>query len=122
MIYPPVFKYARASEEVTALLGSAPLRVYMFGRAPQNVAYPYAVWQVVAGSPENYITNTPDIDAFTTQIDVYARDSDEARRCAMALRDAFEPYGHVVSWRGETRDDETESFRSGFDVDWWVDR
>ena len=122
MIYPPVFKYARASEEVTALLGSAPLRVYMFGRAPQNVAYPYAVWQVVAGSPENYITNTPDIDAFTTQIDVYARDSDEARRCGMALRDAFEPYGHVVSWRGETRDDETESFRSGFDVDWWVDR
>jgi Protein of unknown function (DUF3168). len=122
MSYPPVFKYAAASPAVTALLGSNPTRVYMFGMAPQNVAYPYAVWQMVGGAPENYLTNTPNIDAFTTQIDVYATTANAARACAMALRDAFEPYGHVTSWRGESRDDETQSYRCSFDVDWWVNR
>src|SRR5690606_37979010 len=96
MSYPPVFKYAAASPAVTALLGSNRPRVYMFGMAPQNVAYPYAVWQMVGGAPENYLTNTPNIDAFTTQIDVYATTANAARACAMALRDAFEPYGHVT--------------------------
>ena len=122
-MYPPVFKYAFASADVKSLLGSNPLRVYMFGMAPQNVAYPYAVWQVVSGSPENYINGLPDIDGFTTQIDVYATSAAKARECAKALRDAFEPYGHVVSWRGESRDEgDTESYRSSFDVDWWTDR
>jgi len=120
--YLPIFKYAAASAQVQALLGSNPVRFYMFGRAPQNVVYPYAVWQIISGSPENYITNTPDIDMFGIQVDVYARGADEARNCALALRDAIEPYAHVVSWRGETRDDETESYRSSFDVDWWNNR
>lgn len=121
-MYPPVFKYAFASAAVKALLGSNPLRFYMFGMAPQNVAYPYAVWQVVSGSPENYINGLPDIDSFTTQIDVYATSADQARKCAKALRDAFEPYGHATSWRGESKDPETGSYRSGFDVEWWTDR
>lgn len=122
MSYPPIFKYAAASAQVQALLGSNPVRFYMFGRAPQNVAYPYAVWHVASGSPENYITNLPDIDMFSIQVDVYAKEAAQARDCAAALRDAFEPYAHVVSWRGETRDAETGSYRSSFDVDWYVDR
>jgi len=121
-MYPPVFKYALSSAAVKALLGASPLRVYMFGMAPQDVAYPYAVWQVAAGSPENYINDLPDIDGFTTQIDVYATSATQARDCAKALRDAFEPYGHVVSWRGESKDNDTGSYRSSFDIDWWTDR
>lgn len=122
MIYPPIFKIVAADAQVRALLGDNPVRVYMFGRAPQGVTYPYAVWQIASGSPENYITNTPDIDMFGIQIDVYAKDVDEARNCAVVLRDAIEPYAHVVSWRGETRDAETQSYRSSFDVDWWTER
>ena len=121
-MYPPVFKYAFASAQVKALLGSDPLRVYMFGMAPDGVTYPYAVWQVVGGAPENYINDLPDIDSFNVQVDVYATSAEQARQCAMALRDAFEPYAHVVSWRGESKDDETGSFRSGFDLDWWTNR
>lgn len=121
-MYPPIFKYAAASDQVKAILGQNPTRIYMFGQAPQNVAYPYAVWQVSSGSPENYITNTPDIDLFGIQVDVYAKEAIQARNCAVALRDALEPYAHIVSWRGETRDTETASYRSSFDVDWWVNR
>jgi len=121
-MYPPIFKYASASEQVKALLGSDPLRVYMFGMAPDGVDYPYAVWQVVGGSPENYINDTPNIDMFAVQVDVYARSAEEARGCAMVLRDAFEKYAHVMSWRGESRDAETGSYRSGFDLDWWKHR
>lgn len=121
-MYPPVFARANASAAVNAALGTNPLRVYMFGMAPQNVQYPYAVWQVAAGAPENYINDLPDIDSFTTQIDIYATSAAQARDCAKALRDAFEPYAHVTSWRGESKDPETGSYRSGFDVEWWTDR
>ena len=61
-MYPPVFATAVASPAVTALLGTNPTRLYLFGEAPQNVIKPYAVWQTVAGSPENYLGTLPDID------------------------------------------------------------
>ncbi len=121
-MYPPVFDRANASAAVKAVLGTNPLRVYMFGMAPQNVQYPYAVWQVVAGAPENYINDLPDIDSFTTQIDVYATSATQARSGAQALRDAFEPYAHIMSWRGDSRDAETGAYRTSFDLDWWADR
>jgi len=61
-MFPPVFSTAVAASAVTALLGTNPTRLYLFGEAPQGVAKPYAVWQTVAGSPENYLGTLPDID------------------------------------------------------------
>ncbi|MGL4711664.1 MAG: tail completion protein gp17, partial [Shewanella sp.] len=46
----PIFVVCRASTAVTDLLGTNPTRLYPFGQAPQNVAKPYAVWQVIGGS------------------------------------------------------------------------
>lgn len=122
MNLPPIFATCRESAAVTALLGAAPLRLYEFGFAPQGVAYPYAVWQVVGGSPENYIDRVPDIDSVTVQVDAYAKTASTARAVAIALRDAIEPVAHVVAWRGESRDPETHNFRVSFDVDWFVHR
>lgn len=122
MNLPPIFATCRESASVTALLGVAPLRLYEFGHAPQGVAYPYAVWQVVGGAPENYISGRPDVDSVTVQIDVYAKSSSSARAVASALRDAIEPHAHIVSWRGESIDSETKNHRFSFDVDWFVHR
>lgn len=122
MIYPPIFKFAAANAQVRAQLGESPTRVYAFGQAPQQVAYPYAVWQVVSGAPENFITNTPDLDVYGVQFDVYAQTAKQSRDCAAALRDALEPYAHIVSWRGEFRDTETGVYRVSFDMDWLVSR
>src|SRR5690554_6339966 len=107
MMYPSVFELVSSDPNVTALLGSGPTRFYLFGEADQGTVLPYAVWQRVAGTPENYLGTLPDADSYTLQIDVYAHTATEARNVARALRDALEPHAYVTSWRGETREPET---------------
>lgn len=123
-MYPPIFAVCAASPAVRALLGEGDgtVKLFLFGLAPQNVKTPYAVWQTIGGLPENYITNVPDIDSFSVQVDVYASSAAEAREVAAALRDAIEPHAHVVGWRGDSRDPETKNYRYSFDVNWFVRR
>ena len=109
---------------VQALLktGTGPLRFYAWGKAPQTVVKPYAVWQLVGGSPENYLGDVPDIDASTVQVDVYALSSDSARTIATALRNEIEKKAYVTFIRGESVDIETGSYTFGFDSDWYTER
>lgn len=123
---PPILAAVNVPSVQTYLKsGTGPLRFYMFGQAPQNVTLPYAVWQIAGGSPENYISNAPDIDSYTIQIDVYAspaQGSQRVRDVAEAIRDAIEDECHITSWRGESRDTDTQNFRFSFDSDWFVSR
>jgi hypothetical protein len=114
-MFPPVFATAAASPAVQAVFGSNPTRVYPFGEAPQGVTAPYATFQTVSGSPENYLAQRPDSDEFRVQLDVYAATPTAARNAAKALRDALEPLGYVVSWNGEFRDADTNLYRYSFD-------
>lgn len=119
---PPIFKVCAANAAVKSLLGSSEIRLYPFGEAPQGVKYPYSTWQSIGGSPENYLGQAPDIDLFTTQIDVWAKTAASAKAAAEALRDAIEPHAHITSWGGSDRDPETKSYRYNFTVDWHVPR
>lgn len=118
----PIFIICKQDPVVTSLLGESPLRLYLFGLAPQNPVKPYAVWQVIGGQPENYIDGRPDIDGFSLQIDVYGNSVSEVREVSGAIRHAIELDCVLTSYRGESRDEETMNYRSGFDVDWLVDR
>lgn len=122
MSYPPVFATVRAWPAVLTLLGSTTTRVWPFGQGPQAPAKPYVVWQVVAGLPENYLGDRPDIDQYTIQFDVYADTAASARLVGDAIRDAIELQCHIVSWRGESRDTDTQLYRISFDADWLVKR
>lgn len=121
-MFPPIFQVAAADPGVTALLGTAPVRLWPFGEAPEGTALPYAVWQLVAGSPENYLAGRPDMDGFSLQIDVYAATGSSARAVGKALRDAIELNAYIVRWGGESRDNETNRYRLSFDVDWLTPR
>jgi len=121
-MYPPIFATCSIVSAVQTQLGTTPCRLYPFGEAPQGVAKPYAVWQTIGGSPENYIDKVPDIDAIAIQVDVYASTAASARAAATALRDAIEPVAHVTRWGGESRESDTNLYRLSFDVDWWVIR
>ena len=121
-MYPPIFAICKAASAVAALIGSSPMRLYQFGKAPPNVVKPYAVWQTIGGSPDNYIGSVPDHDLFSIQIDVYSTTDISARAVAEALRDAIEPVAYIVRWGGESVDTETGSYRYSFDVDWIVKR
>lgn len=121
-MYAPIFKVCSERAAVTAVLGTSPVRLYLFGEAPQNVVKPYAVWQTISGVPENYINQVPDIDSYSLQVDVYAETASQVRLAAKALRDAIEPKAHITAWRGESKEAETNLFRYSFDVDWFVGR
>lgn len=120
-MFPPIYEVCAANSEVQTALGT-PVRLYPFGEAPQGVALPYAVWQTLGGSPENYLKQRPDIDQFSLQVDVYAMSATAARNVAIALRNAIEPVAYITRWNGEDRDQETKNYRVSFDVDWWVQR
>lgn len=118
---PPIFSLCKASAAVTALLGSAPLRLYP-GEADEGTAYPYAIWQGIGGAPENYLGGLPNIDGYSLQIDCWAETATAASNVAKAIRDAIEGRAYVVSNRGLSRDPETKHYRYSFDVDWLVER
>lgn len=121
-MFPPIFAIAAADGGVTALFGSSPTRIYPFGEAPQGVTLPYAVWQTISGLPENCLNGVPGMDVWSLQVDVYASTATSARSSAEAIRDAIETSAHIVGWRGESRDPNTNHYRYSFDVDWHVDR
>jgi hypothetical protein len=117
MMFPPVFEIASVAVPVQTALGTAPCRLYPFGEAPQGVAVPYAVWQVMPGSaPENYLGQVPDADSWMVQVDVYGVSAATVRAAALALRNAFEPRAHIVRWNGETKNPTTNRYRLSFDV------
>jgi len=112
-MFPPLFKAAAASAEVKALLGSNPVRVYPFGEAEEGTALPYAAWQIISGSPENYLSGKPDVD-------VYGATAASTRAAATALRDALEGVAYLVAYNGENRDRDTKNYRVSFDLEWTV--
>ena len=119
----PIFEICSKDSGVGALLGAGvDTRLYSFGEAPDGVVKPYAVWQVIAGSPENYLAGRPDVDGFTLQVDVYATTGTAARRVRNALRDAIELHAYITRWGVEGRDPTTKNYRAGFDADWIVQR
>lgn len=115
---PPLFPLVAAAPAVQALLGTEPVRFFPFGAAPQSVALPYAVWQIVGGEPENFLGQRPDADTYTVQIDVYADSIESTTSTITALRDALEDRAHIVLWLGCSRDDKTGRWRGTFRLDW----
>lgn len=125
---PPIFPTVNVPA-VQALLktGAGPLRFYAWGMAPDDVQKPYAVWRQVFGTPENYLSGRPDIDSFTTQVDVYAADipgqrAPMARAIADAISSAIEGAAYVTAWIGDSRDPDTKNYVVTFQASWLVPR
>jgi len=121
-MFAPIFEVCAADSAVTTLLGAAPTRLYPFGEAPQDTIKPYVVWQMITGSPENYLAGRPDVDGFTLQVDAYAPTGSQVRAIAEAIRNAIELKANIVRWGGESKDPATKIYRYSFDVDWFVQR
>ncbi len=121
-MYPSIFSLVSNDHDVQTSFGTNPVRVFPFGSAPEKTILPYSVWQIIGGTPENYIGNSPDMDTFLIQIDVYARTAVSARNGAEALRDAIEPHAHITAWRGESKDASTLHYRYSFDINFFTAR
>jgi len=116
----PIFSVCAANSGVTELLGTGPTRLYPHGEAPEGTAKPYAVWQVVSGSPINYFNGVPDTDRYGLQVDVYAETASAANAVVVALRRAIAQQAYVTGFGIDTQDPDTQNYRKGFDVSWLV--
>ena len=125
-MFPAIFATVAADSTVTAIIGTNPTRFYRHGSAPQNVAAPYATWFVVAGVPENNLSDTPPVDRYTIQVDAWSDNtgtgSAGVETLAEALRDCLEALGHMTGVIVNTRDAETQRYRIGMQFDIWHDR
>lgn len=126
-MYPEIFKLARDSAAVTALLGSPLPRFWPFDVAPgpneAGYGVPYAVHQLVYGNPDNSLSCVPSEDLFGIQIDAYAANASDARDVAEALRDAIEQSRNpVVAWNGESWDQPSGLYRVSFTAEFWTAR
>ena len=121
-MFPPVFELCANNAEVKKVLGTKPIRLYLFGLAPANVQRPYAVWQNISGEPENYLQDRPDIDYFDVQINVYGDTAKSVREAVKALCDALEEEAYITRWGTEEKDPDTKLYRYNFDVNFITER
>lgn len=125
-MFPPLFATLFASSAVKTIFGSSPLRVYAFGDTPAKDAtgygVPYAVFQTITGSPENYLGQRPDLDSWVVQVDVYGDSLTAARQGAEAIRYALEAVAYVAGYNLETKDETTGLFRYSFDCSFQTPR
>lgn len=91
--------------------GGSEVRFYAFGDAPQNVAKPYATWQLTNGSPDEYLSCIPDADEYDFQIDVWDSTPMGVTSTARIIRDALEADYTLTFFTGSQRDFETQLFR-----------
>lgn len=119
---PPIFTILNSSTAVRLLLGSNPLRIYPWGRAPSNVRKPYGVYAVYNANPENYLGQVPDIDNKGTQLNLYADTAESLENTYTAVRNALEPYAHMTSFSTPDLDADTDLFSCIMEFDFWEDR
>lgn len=118
----PFFQVCKADPTVQALLGGALPRIYPFGSAPQAVVKPYAVYQWIDGDPYNTLNCRPKADRAVLQVDVYATTAQSSTTVAEAIRYAVELDCNITSYRGTDREPDTLLYRTGFDLNWLVNR
>lgn len=128
MINPPIFDAVKNDSGVRAVLktGNGPVRFWPFADAPQKgqpgYGIPYATFQTVSGTPENYLGERPDIDSFSEQVDVYGATVAQCRAVVEALAFPLEGVAHITSWLGEITDPDTDLRRSSFTCEFWTPR
>lgn len=119
---PPVFQLLKASADVKAIVGTNPPRVYRHGAAPQDVSRPYVTWFLVAGIPENNLSDPPPVDRDTVQIDCWHKDDAGVVLLARAVRDAIEPVAYMTAVVIDTKDQETQMYRMALQFDFFNGR
>ena len=122
-LLPPVFQALKASDAVKNIVGTNPPRIYRHGAAPQDaIAGPYITWLLVAGVPENNLSDTPPFDRMTVQVDGWHGSDAGVELLALAIRNALEPYAVSTQILLDDFESETRLFRIGQQFDWLLDR
>ena len=116
---PPIYPTLAAWPAVSAIVG---IRVYPHADAPQDVTAPYVTWFMAGGAPVNTLSEPPLVDQMTVQIDCWHATSAGVVALASAVREAVEPHAHIIGYPINAKDTETQLYRLGLQLDWWMSR
>lgn len=83
-----------------------------------SFAPPFVSWQIIHASTEMYLSDVPDMDNISVQIDIYAKTRAEVRRIAGMLRLALHEYCYVVRLSGPEQDFDTDLWRIMMETAW----
>lgn len=116
---PPLYTLLSTTSAVSAIVST---RIYPHGEAPQDATQPYVTWQMISGVPENSLSESPDIDRCTLQVNCWHQTSSGIVALATAVRTALETIGHVTGVPINQRDTETRLYWIAIQVDWLYNR
>lgn len=116
---PPIYNILSADAALAAIVGT---RIYPHGEAPQQVARPYVTWALVSSVPENQLSDAPDIDKASLQIDCWHSSSVGVMQLAQAVRDAIQPHCVITAFLLDQRDMETKLYRFAIQADYLLPR
>lgn len=117
-----IFDILNKSNPVKALLGSNPLRVYPWGRAPENPRLPYVVYTMYSASPENYLGTRGDIDRKSVQVNIYADTAARNTSCFNAIRNSLEGKAYLTTYRANEVDEDKDTYSTIMEFDFWESR
>lgn len=118
-MFPPVYATLRANAVVLAAVGD---RIAGFGEIHQDELRPYITWQIVAGVPENQLSDVPDTDLIQVQLNCYHATEAGVQALVEGVRDAIEPVAHVTGYPVVQRESATRLYVVAIQVDWWLNR
>lgn len=116
---PPLYAVLMDSTAVTDIIGT---RCYPFGEAVQDTDKPYVVWQIIAGLPDNNLSDAPSIDSLSIQVDCYHQSPTGINTLAVAVRSALENVAHITGYPVNEREPDTKLYRIALELDWWYSR
>lgn len=118
----PIVSTLQASAAATAVLGNQ-IRVYE-DIAPRKTDFPYAVWSVVHGEPDNNLDCPATTDHISFQIVVYDSNQKRASEVRQVVRQVLEQHCYVTAIHPShfERIADTNIFGRGFDANWFLDR
>lgn len=125
-ILPSLASIVAGSAAVKAIIGTSPVRFYPLGAAPENVQAPYVTQRAIDVVPENTLSELPKVDSSRVQLSCWSDNTGtgptSVQTLALALRDAIEPFHHILDIRDGGRDFETQRWRIDLDVAVWHQR
>lgn len=88
---------------------------------PKPLTLPYIVYSVASETPENVLSDTPDVANFRVQFDLYAERAVDLPAIRSAVRQALAPHGYELLGLGGF-DDDTRLHRYTMDWSFWLPR
>ncbi|MBB1060427.1 DUF3168 domain-containing protein [Marilutibacter spongiae] len=118
-MFPPVYQTLRANATVLALVGES-----IGMNMPAETPPPYVTWFIVTGQPHDTLSEAPQSDFTSVQIDCYSGPTAErtVRDLAEAVRAALDSAGVHNRVVVNLREPDTKFYRVGIEADFITQR